>query len=117
MEEIRAGGTNEPIFDEVLQVGWQRQETARTTTRIVGKDARASLFFVQDDGMLHFTPMPPSVTHFRDTYPGPVTLRVTLQALSTEINSDPVTIQIVWQGVWHEGETEIQRYCTVSRVS
>ncbi len=46
----------ETIFDEIMPLSWQRQELHPLLTRTVGTDAIASLFFVQEDGLLGITP-------------------------------------------------------------
>ena len=97
----------------MLPIWWQRQESNPLLTRTVGTDALATLFYVQEDGVLEFTPMIP-VSHFPLTHHGTTTLSITLQALALEADSEPVRVKLDWDGVWHDGETEMKNHCIVS---
>jgi hypothetical protein len=94
---IEKSGSHGPeiLFDEIMPVGWIRQELYTLPTRIVGPDAQAALFYVQEDGLLEFTPARPTATHFPLSHQSPVTLWVTLQAVSIEADSPPIRLKIM----------------------
>jgi hypothetical protein len=109
----------EILFDEIMPLLWVRQELyPNLMTRTVGPDAFAALFFVQDDGVLGLTPgIPPSgalATHFPRLHHAPVTLWVTLRAVSIEADSRPIRLKIEWYGPWHKGKSELENSCRVS---
>lgn len=87
-------------------------------TRTVGPDAIAALFFVQDDGVLAFTPMLSPrgelASHFPREHRGASTLWVTLQALSIEADSPPIRLKIQWNGQWRQDRAGIDAACSVS---
>lgn len=108
----------EILFDEVMPLGWVRQELYPVLTRTVGPDAFAALFCVKEDGRLAFWPARPEsgtvATHFPLIQKPPVTLWVTLQAVSIEADSLPMRLKIEWNGPWHDEKSEIERACKVS---
>jgi hypothetical protein len=101
-----------------MQLPWARQEYLSLLTRTIGTPASGSVFFVQENGMLGFTPAIATggvlASHFPREHQGPCTLWVTLRALSIEADSEPLRLKIDWNGQWHPGKAEIERACLVS---
>jgi hypothetical protein len=120
LTQIEKSGPHGPemLFDEIMPLGWARQELAPLLTRKIGPDALAALFFVQEDGVLGLTPAIPSsgalATHFPQFHKAPVTLWVMLRAVSIEADSRPIRLKIEWYGPWHAGRSEIESGCRVS---
>ena len=86
-------------------------------TRAVGSDQLASIFFVQTDGTLGFTPaITPSglASHFPHLHQGRNTFWITLRAVSIEADSPSSRLKIEWSGEWHPGKAEIEKACQVS---
>jgi hypothetical protein len=108
----------EILFDEIMPLSWVRQELHRLLTRTVGPDAIASLFFVQDDGVLGFTPaLTPQgglATHFPRSHKGPVILWATLRALSIEADSSSMRLKIDWNGQWRSDIAGLNAACRVT---
>ena len=106
------------LFDEFMPLTWVRQELYPTRSRVIGPDQTASLFFIQQDGLLGLTPSlaPGGVlaTHFPLFHPGAVTLWITLQATSTETDSPLVRLKIAWNGLWSDDKTNLAANCVVS---
>jgi hypothetical protein len=120
LTRIEKSGSHGPeiLFDEIMPLGWIRQELSPLLTRTVGPNALAALFFVQEDNVLGLTPAIPSsgalATHFPRFHQAPVTLWIILQAVSLEADSRSIRLKIEWNGPWHEGKSEIERACRVS---
>ena len=118
IEKSGASGP-ETKFDEIMPLGWVRQELYRSLTRTIGSYWDASLFFVQSDGILIFTPARSGELawpHFPGEHKGPTTLWVTLHARSIEADSPSVRLKIEWDGRWYEGKAEMERGCKVSLI-
>jgi hypothetical protein len=117
LERLGSQG-RETLFDEIMPLGWVRQELSPILVRRIGSDALSALFFVQEDGVLRFTPAGALsgivYQHFPYDHQAPVTLWVTLQAVSVEADSLPIRLKIEWRGPWHVGKSEIERACSVS---
>jgi hypothetical protein len=122
LTRLERSGAHGPeiLFDEIMPFGWIRQELSPLLTRKIGPDALSALFFVQEDDVLRFTPAAASsgviivYPHFHYNHQAPVTLWVTLQAVSVEADSRPIRLKIEWNGPWHAGKSEIERACPVS---
>ena len=88
LTRIEKSGQKGPeiLFDEIMPLSWVRQELYRLLTRTVGTKAISALFYVQDDGVLNFTPaLTPrgeQPIHFPRDLRGPIILWVTVRAVS-----------------------------------
>jgi hypothetical protein len=81
--------------------------------RTVGDEAIANLFYVIENKPLEFvTPVVPY--NFAHQYPAPCKLWATVQARGIEGDSEPLRIEIAWNGQWHPGDTEMARNLPVS---
>ena len=112
LTRIEKSGQHGPeiLFDEIMPMGWVRQELSPLLTRTVGSDQLASVFFVQTDGTLGFTPtISPSglASHFPQLHQGRNTFWITLRAVSIEADSHSNRLKIEWSGQWHPGKAEI----------
>ena len=112
---IEKSGQVNPVFEEFMPLPWQRGELYPLRPRTIGRDGIAALFFVQDDGVLGITPAlgPGGVLarHFPVMHAAPVTLWITLEATSIEVDSPSRRLKIVWDGQW---QADIEKSCHVS---
>ena len=100
------------IWQQPLPLKWRYQEVDPATTRTVGPDVEADLFYVTEHSSLQLTPMI-QPNNFRSTYQTATKLWVTLQARSLETDSEPICVQIAWDGQWEAGEAEMARHLIV----
>jgi hypothetical protein len=120
LTRIEKSGQSGPeiLFDEIMPLSWMRQELNSLLTRTVGTYQDAAVFFVQDDGMLAFTPMLTPrgelAGHFPREHRGPATLWVTLRALSVETDSPAMRLKIEWNGQWRSDKVGISVACSVT---
>jgi hypothetical protein len=112
VEQPNPQGQPYEVFKYGVPLGWVRQEVLPLRLTI-GADAYAALFFVQQDGSFHFTPIV-QLVQFPPLRQGSVDYWVTLQAKSVETDSKPLRLRIIWDGHWEPGQTEIERHITVS---
>jgi hypothetical protein len=112
VEKPNAAGNPVEVFSERLPLSWERQEVLPPRI-IVGPDAFASLLFVQEDGLLRFTPIV-DIGHFPQPDKGPTTCWVTLEAKSVEWDSDPRRVKVIWDGKWHEGVKEMDTHLIIT---
>jgi hypothetical protein len=117
LEKSGASGL-ETLFDEILPLPWARQELYPLLTRTIGTSASASLFFVQQDGLLAFTPaLTPCgelLSHFPREHKAPITLWITLRAVSIEADSPSLRLKIEWNGQWRGDKVGLSAICTVT---
>jgi hypothetical protein len=108
----------EILFDEIMPLSWVRQELYPLLTRTIGTGQRAALFFVQEDGLLAFTPaLTPRgelARHFPREHRGPITLWATLRAVSIETDSSSMRLKIEWDGQWRSDKIGLSAVCRVT---
>jgi hypothetical protein len=109
-----AGSQLIDLFTGRVPLQWERQELAGTAAVTVGPDAYASLFYVQDDGLLKFTTLA-ELVHFPKAKKGPQTYWVTLRGTSIEDDSPPSIYKIVWDGKWEDGDSEMRNHVSVEK--
>jgi hypothetical protein len=120
LTRIEKSGAHGPevIFEEIMPITWERQELYPLLTRTIGSDQIASLFFIQEDGVLGFTPaLTPTGGHaaqFPREHKGAVTLWVTLRAVSIEADSPSVRLKIDWKGQWRADKLGLSANCPVT---
>jgi hypothetical protein len=120
LTRIEKSGAHGPevIFDEIMPITWERQELYPLLTRTIGSDQIASLFFIQEDGVLGFTPaVTPTGTlaaHFPREHKGAITLWVTLRAVSIEADSPSTRLRIDWDGQWPSDKVGLSGICRVT---
>ena len=104
-----ADGPPQVIYQGALPLRWQHQETDPALRRTIGPEAVADLLFVSEHCIVNLTPLlipnnlPANLT-------GEMKLWVTLQARSTEADSNVLRVEIAWDGQWDTGEEEMARH-------
>ncbi len=115
IDERRADGQFRPRWSGEIPLLWQYYE-ALSPIRTIGPSRNCDLCSVVKGKWmgLHPAVMP---VGFGGRYKGTANLRLLLQAQSIEADSDPVLVQIAWDGEWEDGEAEMAKHMVVSVVS
>lgn len=115
IDERRADGQFRPQWSGEIPLLWQYYE-ALTPIRTIGPSRNCALCSVVKGKWmgLHPAVMP---LGFKGRYRDTANLRLLLQAQSIEVNSDPVLVQIDWDGEWEDGEVEMGKHMVVRVVS
>src|SRR5262249_18997560 len=95
-----------------LPLGW-KFPMLHPLNRTVGDDAIADLFFVLEGKPLEFV-LPVVPNNFPHLHEPPVKLWATVQARSIEGSSNPLRLEIAWNGRWELGEAEMAKNLQVS---
>ena len=115
IDERRADGQFHPRWLGEIPLLWQYYE-ALSPIRTIGPSRNCALCSVVKGKWmgLHPAVMP---LGFKGRYRDTANLRLLLQAQSIEADSDPVLVQIGWDGEWEDGEVEMANHMVVSVVS
>lgn len=112
LETIGPNAMPQVAYAGALPLKWKHGEFF-SQLRTVGPEADADVLFVLENGTLVLTPLfiP---TNFQAQHQGVTRLWLTLQARSNEGDSDPIRLEISWDGTWHPGETEMSQRLQIS---
>jgi hypothetical protein len=100
------------VYSATLPLKWRNQEADPRPSRTIGTDDFADLLYVNEEGALYLTPMiTPNNFPLRHTVA--TMLWVTVQALSIEADSEPLRLQIAWDGQWDLGEAEMTKHLKI----
>ena len=102
------GGTVQESWTGNIPLRWRYQES-NPLVQTIGHEAQCDLCTVVRGKWLELNPL------FRpDELPGPwkdaVTVHLSLQLRSLEIDLEPMKIGLIWDGKWEDGEIEIKRH-------
>ena len=105
------GGTVLEQWTGDIPLRWRYQES-NPVVRTIGPDAQCDLFNVVRGKWLELCPL------FRPEelpgrWKGGVTIRLTLQLRSLELDLSPMTIHVAWDGEWDDGEAEMKRHVAI----
>ena len=108
-------GQFSPQWSGEIPLLWQYYE-ALSPIRTIGPSRNCDLCSVVKGKWmgLHPAVMP---VGFGGRYRDTANLRLLLQAQSIEVNSNPLLVQINWDGKWEDGEAEMANHMVVSVVS
>lgn len=114
VEEPGADGSLVAAWTGDIPLGWRHQEVF-PTLRTIGPDTCIDLCSVVKGRWLGLHPLviPNNLQVVRRD---PSTFVVTIQARGNEADSDPLRLQISWDGQWHDGAQEMQRHLSVKEV-
>jgi hypothetical protein len=100
------------VYSATLPLKWRNQEADPRPSRTIGADDFADLLYVNEEGALYLTPMI-TPNKFPLHHTGATMLWVTVQALSIEADSQPLRLQIAWDGQWDLGEAEMTNHLKI----
>lgn len=112
VEEAGADGEWVSVWSGDIPLGWRHQEVLPSVLRTIGPEAWVDLCSVVKDKFLQIHPLikPNNLETVRRV---PTSFIVTVQARGNEADSEPLRLQISWDGNWHDGAQEMQRHLAV----
>lgn len=115
IEIPKADGEFAPIWNGDVPFGWKNQEFF-PASRTVGPDAYIDLCSVREDGTFQIYPAFRPNMLKAEWANESVRLRLSLQARSTEADSNVLRFEISWDGKWEDGADEMLRHLVVNQV-
>jgi hypothetical protein len=107
-------GQPRQVFRGPLPLVWKHQQVY-PSARTVGARAVADFLAISEQPSLSIltmiTPNSWPVDYFK-----PTKMWITLVAKSSECDSEPIKVEIAWNGQWEPGETEIKKHLSIAAV-
>ena len=111
-----SNGVMRDLWEGTVSLNWMNVRNEEKETRDIGATSYDCDFVCIFPNALKFAlVMVPN--NFHNQYNEPVNLKVVLQVLSDEAQSDEVIVNVNWDGKWDSGETEMGRHCVVEMVN
>ncbi|HXY99774.1 MAG TPA: hypothetical protein VEI03_07215 [Stellaceae bacterium] len=101
-------------FAGMVPVSW-RHPQVHPLNLDIGPERHADLFYISADGELVFTPLI-VVTNFPLRHKGNVHVWVTAIARGTECDSEPITLEIQWDGQFPVADSDVARHLRITPV-
>jgi len=115
IEEPGPSGTLQVVWTGNIAIRWRDQEVV-PLLRTIGASADCDLCRVERQGGFFLMPLivPNNLNarrreHFR--------LVASLQARSTLVDSEVVGVEIAWDGLWEDGDIEMQRHLVIGELA
>lgn len=101
-------------FAGMVPVTWRHPEIHPLTLDI-GPERHADLFYLSKDGYLRFSPVL-LVNNFPREQSGETKIWVTAIARATECDSEPIRLEIDWDGEFPGEDSEVEKHLKIARV-
>jgi hypothetical protein len=111
IEAPDVSGDFRPIWTGHAKLGWKHESNPEPKS--IGYHAECDLFHILNEPReMRLSPIiPGQITP--DKFIGPLRIAVTVQARSIEVESDPLRLEIFWDGTWSTDRAEMKRHLVV----